>query len=207
MTRKIGVDLQTGKIDYSFYRGVLNQFAAVPPDEWDYLNTLLSVKSLEKGTHLLKEGETCQKLYYIMNGGARFYYINYLGQELSSNFIFENNFVVAFTSLFNRTPSEENIVLLEDTNVFVIHYNDFKSLLKRHPVWEILLNKLLAMHLFRISEKEKMLLLDDLDTRYQRLMETRPYLFQRVEQRHIASYLGMTPETLSRVKKRTYERK
>ena len=123
---------------------------------------------------------------------------------MTYNFIFENNFVVPFNSLFTGAISQENIVALEDTIVFVLPYEELEKLLARHPVWVLLLNKLLTKHFIRVSEKEKMLLLEDFNSRYSKLMETRPYLFQRVDQQHIASYLGMTPETLSRIKKRMY---
>lgn len=192
------------EVDYSFHENVLNKFVSVPPEEWFFLRQQLLVQSFPKGTHLIKEGQVCSTLYYIIKGGARFYYVNHAGDEVTYNFIFENNFAVCFSSLFTQSPTHENIILLEDSIVFALRYNDFQLILSRHPVWEVLLNKLLSKHFIRLCEKEKMLLLDDYNERYKKILLTRPQLFQRVEQRYIASYLKMTPETFSRVKRRVY---
>lgn len=194
-------------IDWEYHRSVINKFGAVPDDEWLFLKSILLVKSKAKGEHLLKEGEVCNYLFYIISGGARLYFISDAGIEVTYNFIFENNFVVAFTSLFTRTPTNENIILLEDTVMFTLSRANFQTLLNRHPVWESILNKLLAKHFLKIREKEQMLLLDNYDMRYKRLLKEQPYLFQRVEQRYLASYLGMKPETFSRIKKRVYQNK
>lgn len=204
--RKTGFDPETGQVDHSFHSKIINRLVGFPfpPEEWNYLHSLLEVRSLKKGTHLLQQGDKCRALYYIMRGGARFYYVNKAGDEVTFNFLFENNLVVAFTSLFSGLPAEENIILTEDSVVFVLHNFHLQDLLNRHPVWRILLNKVLTKHFLRLSEKEKMLLSRDYDSRYLSLMETRPWLFERVEQQYLASYLGMTPETLSRIKKRIF---
>jgi CRP-like cAMP-binding protein len=205
-SRRIGLDPDTGAVDYSFHEEVINRFAKLPKEEWNYLQHLLGIKTVKKGSHLLREGERCRTLYYIIKGGARFYYVNSEGEEVTKNFIFENNFVIAFDSLFSQLPTTENIVMLEDSVLFTLSDHHFNDLLHRHHVWEVLLNKLIAKHFLRIIEKERLLLLCSYDSRYMKVMETMPYLFQRVEQQYIASYLGMTPETLCRVKRRTYQR-
>ena len=202
--KKIGLNPVTGEVDYAFHQAIINRFVELPAAEWDHLTSMLGVRHVKKGSHLLKEGEHCRTLYYLIKGGARFYYINDAGDEVTSNFIFENNFVVAFESLFSRSSSMENIIMLEDSILFTLSDRHLNELLNRHPAWEVLLNKLIAKHFLRIIEKERMLLLCDYDARYLKVLDTRPYLFQRVEQQHIASYLRMTPETLSRIKKRVY---
>lgn len=205
-SRRIGLDPVTGEVDYSFHEEIINRFTKLLPEEWNYLKQLLGVKTVKKGQHLLREGESCRTLYYIIKGGARFYYVNALGEEVTTNFIFENNFVIAFDSLFSQSPTTENIVMLEDGVLFTLSDRHFKDLLSRHPVWEVLLNKLIAKHFLRIIEKERMLVLCSYDARYLKVMETMPYLFQRVEQQYIASYLRMTPETLCRIKRRVYKK-
>lgn len=197
---------ETIVIDWDFHNHVINRFANVPAEEWEFLKSVLGITVRKKNTHLIREGEQCEVLYYLIRGAARFYYINPKGDEVTFNFIFENNFVIAFDSLFCHKPSLENIVLLEDAVLFTLSVQDFHRLLRRHKVWDELLNKLLAKHFLRISEKEKMLLMYNHETRYEQLLDQKPYIFQRVEQQHIASYLGMSPETLSRIKKRIYKR-
>lgn len=205
-SQRIGLDPVTGEVDYSFHEEVINRFARLPKEEWNYLKNLLGFKTVKKGSHLLREGESCRTLYYIIKGGARFYYVNALGEEVTKNFIFENNFVIAFDSLFSQSPTTENIVMLEDSVMFTLSDRHFQDLLGRHPVWEVLLNKLIAKHFLRILEKERLMLLCNYDARYLKVMEHMPYLFQRVEQQYIASYLGMTPETLCRIKRRVYKK-
>ncbi len=188
--------------DLSSLKKMIDKHQCFPAGEWEYFESILEIRSMKKGEYLLKQGKVCSKIYFILKGGVRMYYKGPCGKEVSFNFLFENNFVTAFTSFAHQVVSKENITLLEDSILVTIEYNNFISLLRRHSSWEIIFGKLMAYHLAEMYVKEEMLLLDKPEQRYIKVFETRREIFGRVEQRHIASYLGVTPETLSRIKRK-----
>lgn len=188
--------------DLNNLKKIFDKYPYFPEGEWQHFESILEIKSLKKGEYLFKQGKVCTKIYFILKGGVRMYYKNAGGKEASYNFLFENNFVTAFTSFIHQTISKENIVLLENSKLAIINYADFAGLLRRHASWEILFGKLMAHNLTEMYEREEMLLLDNPAQRYLKVFEIRREIFERVEQKYIASYLGMTPETLSRTKRK-----
>jgi len=152
-------------------------------------------------TILLHEGEVSQNIYFIRKGCLRVWF-NSDGKDISFQFFFEGQAVSSFESFLGRKPSMFSIESLEPCSLITIHHKDFKRLiddipeLKNH-FFEIIVGRLsnyANLFLSRIKNNPK--------KRYDELIENQPEIVQRVPQHYIASYLGITPISLSRIRNR-----
>lgn len=186
---------------------VLKYFNAVqhlPTAEWEYFTSVISHNHIEKGECLFAAGKICRSIFFITEGSIRFFYVDSKGKEITYDFCFENSFVTAFPSFINQTPSLENIMAMQSCQVVALSRSNYKDLLERHTVWRVIFNEIFAAYLIERKEKEMILLEDDCMVRIKKLLSIDPALFLKVEQRYIASYLRMTAETFSRMKRQIY---
>lgn len=163
-------------------------------------------RSYLKGQDFIRAGEMCRELIFI-HGGAFRYYLLTQERDHTKDFSPEGTFCTAFTSLVTRTPSAIYIAALEEAEVSVWGAEAFTGRAETSLAWQRLF-RLLAQGLYiRKEQREISLLVDDALGRYLRFQRTFPSLAgfedveERVPQHMIASYLGMTPETLSRVRR------
>jgi CRP-like cAMP-binding protein len=185
-------------------RTVLNSIEKLPESECEYFELLAEARYFQRGEHIFQEGKVCQELFFILKGGVRLYYVDSKGKENTYDFSFENSFITAFPSFLDRVCSHENIIALQNTQLLALSYRNYKRLYERNEVWKAVFNAIIARHFLQRKEKELFLLEDDYVARYKKFISLDPSLFLRVEQKHIASYLRMSPETLSRIKRRVY---
>jgi CRP-like cAMP-binding protein len=170
-------------------------------NEWQAIEQLLQVKQCKSGEHIVKQGEVCNYVYFINKGFCRFYkVIN--GKEISTGFIGENEYVSSYDSFLTRRPAFENLDVLEDTELITLSYNDIQYLYNEFPICQIFGRKLAEMLFIWITERSNNLILLTPEQRYQLIIEEEPYLLQRVPQYMLASYIGVTPEHLSRIRKK-----
>jgi CRP-like cAMP-binding protein len=185
----------------------LDKYSFLPGDAWDMFCSNTRYLNLKKGQHLLKEGATANTFYFIVNGSARFYEVTDEGNEVTYRFVFEHTFFTDYVSFFRQSPAEGNIVLLEDSELLGISHTAFENLACNFPCWQNFVKSLMVENTIQLIEKEKMLMTGDPATVYKKLFKMMPFLFHRIEQRYIASYMGITPETFSRIKSKLYEQK
>ena len=179
---------------------VLQTFTAVPDSEIKKAQQIFRPLSLQKGTNYVQAGDIPQTLGFVVNGLLRLFYIDEEGNEFNKSFCMENSFVAAYSSLLLQEPSRLFIETLEDTHLLVATHTDYVTLTDGHICWQIV-NRKLAESLFIKKEKrESELLLDDATTRYLTFLAEYPGLEKRLKQYHIASYLGITPIALSRIR-------
>ncbi|MFZ1527114.1 MAG: Crp/Fnr family transcriptional regulator [Ferruginibacter sp.] len=157
---------------------------------------------LSKGAFLLEEGQVCRHLYFLESGCLRGYY-NIDGREVTQWFGFENNFVTSFRSFTARTASVEYIQALEDAVLWAISYADFSNLLQAHPGIERFVRLMYEHYYIKLEERYSNAHFKTASERYEDLIRNYPHILQRIPLGHIASYLGISPETLSRVRKRS----
>lgn len=187
--------------EFTNIRNFVSRFLTLTEDEWQMLQSVLSRRFLKKGEFLLRAGEVCNHVTFINKGFVRIYNI-VRDEELTVNFAFEGNFTTDFASLLPRKPSTDYIVAMEDLEILQLHYDDKQRLFDQAMVWQKFGRLIVEYILLFIVERNKALLFNTPEERYLKLIKERPKVMANVPLKYIASYLGVTPEALSRIRKR-----
>lgn len=186
-------------------KNFFDQIKPLNKEEWTVAMPLFRSKQLRKGECFVKEGEVTNELGFIESGLLRLFY-RQDGQEKNMIFFKESTLAGDFFSFLTRSPSIRPIEALEDTRLYCIQFQDLQRLYQM-PKWEHIGRRLSEWAYIFAVQRANRLLHDDFETRYLTLLQEQPDLIRRVPQFMIASYLDMTPETLSRIKKRISEKK
>ena len=171
------------------------------PKEIDSINLLFKEKSIKKGDFFLAEGQICKQVGFIVKGLMR-YYINHDGEDKTYAFALENNFVCNNESFIPQTPSTKIIQALEDCEIFQISYDDlqifYQSITQGERFGRLVIEQVFIQTLQDLSS----FYADTPEYRYEKFIKNHPDLQQRISQYHIASYVGVKPQSLSRIRKR-----
>jgi CRP-like cAMP-binding protein len=168
-------------------------------EELDILESILVPKKYAKNEFILKEGEVCENIYWIVKGLVRqFYYKN--EKELTEYMATENTIVMCIESLFREQPTHLQIKTLEPTVVYCLPKAALEAVAMKSVNIQILYRKILEESLILSQIHADMLRFESALDRYQKLVKRQPQLVLRAPLVYIASYLQMTPETLSRVR-------
>ena len=157
--------------------------------------------TLAKNEFLLTEGKICRHLYFMEQGALRGFY-TLEGKEITHWFAFENDFITSFHSFITQQPSVENLQLLEGSVLWSISKDKFTRLLDQHQEIERLLRIAYENYYIRLEERFVNSQFKSAAQRYESLLEESPHIIERVSLGQIASYLGISQETLSRTRGR-----
>lgn len=157
--------------------------------------------SKQKNDFFLKQGQVTSSLFVMEKGIIRAYFCKG-DKEYNSWFAIENELVSSILPLFSNQPSIENIQFLEDATGYSISINDLNELYKKHPELNAIGRKMAEELCIILEERITSLHTESAEERYISLLKTYPHLLQRLTLGHIASFLGITQETLSRIRKR-----
>lgn len=155
--------------------------------------------SVPKEHFLLREHTVSDYIYFIEKGTARIYY-HKNDKEITEWIAMDEQFFLSITSFFQRTPSHLIIQTLEPSEVYGIHHNDLMVLADEYHDIEKLLRKMVTASLILSQIRMDSIQFETAQQRYDRLLKTSPQIIQRVPVSYIASFLGVTPETLSRIR-------
>ena len=186
----------------------VNHFHKISPlstEEAKVIEESMDAQHFKKGTILLREGQVAVDTYFIMEGCIR-EYILVDGEEKTTNFFTENQWVISMSNFNAQSPSKHYLVCIEDTYAVVGNEQAAQVMFKNFPRFETISRA--VMEVF-FSEQRKIMtsfLTDTPEQRYLNLLKTRPDIFQRVPQYQLASYIGVKPESLSRIRKRVLEK-
>ncbi|RYE27404.1 MAG: Crp/Fnr family transcriptional regulator [Sphingobacteriaceae bacterium] len=156
--------------------------------------------SHEKFELLVSAGKTGRHMNFVVRGCLRIYFIREDGQEATRHFAFENQFATGLASFITQTPSREYIQVMEDSELLRITRKDFYYLLNVIPSWEKFYRFYLEnayINNLNIYQRE---VTKDAELRYKELLDRNPEVVRRLSNKVVASYLNMSPETLSRMK-------
>ncbi len=183
----------------------LSYFIPLDKDEQDHFVSKLKVKQCHKKELVLQEGQICKYAYFINTGCLRYFY-NVDGQENTAQFFFENGWYADYESFLSGNPSNQNIETLEKSELLLLSAKDLQELYTDIPKFERF-GRLMAENAF-LGIKQRSEMLENLtaEERYLSIMKDRPKVFERIPQHYIASYLGIKPPSLSRIRKRIAKR-
>lgn len=163
----------------------------------------LKVKNLKKKEHLIREGSVCNFIGFVSSGTLRSYVQNNEG-EFNNDFYFEHDFVSAYTSFLTQMPTNCNIEALTNSTIHYISYEKLNKLITQDNAFLKLGKYVSDTYFIRKCKRETSFLKHSASERLEALSSLYPGIEQRVSQYHIASYLGVKPESLSRIKLLTY---
>jgi CRP-like cAMP-binding protein len=183
---------------------LLNYFSRISPlsqEEASAIAATMDIRPFKKGTILLREGEISAEAYFVVDGCVR-QYVLVDGEEKTNNFFTEEQWVLSINSFSLRIPSTHFLECSTDTSLVVGNRQKEEDLYRQFPRFESIARKVMEKVFAEQQEIMSSYQTDTPEQRYLKLLKTRPDLFQQIPQYHIASYIGVKPESLSRIRKR-----
>jgi len=193
-----------GYIDVTVKSTIKEMFTGMIPLESSHIELFISKfkpVTYAKGDHFIREGQVSRFIGFIVRGCLMCTY-NKDGKEFVDEFSMDNEFISDYASFITGQPADKDVICLEDTEMMVIGHNNLHELYDLNPVFERAGRIMAELAFIQWQQRAKSLLIDDAETRYQKLLAGRPQLIQRVPQYILAEYLRITPETFSRLRKK-----
>ena len=192
--------MKIAKIHTSFYT-MVSRMADLNAEELQAFMDILIYREVPKKFRLTDVGEIAREAYFINKGLGRLYFIKD-GAEINANFAFDNEFIASLQSFLLKTPSRQAVETIEDCELLVINKTRLDELTLAYPKFNIF-SKVVAERAFiTLQQRAASFILDSPEERYMNMLRDRPNMLERVPQHMIASYLGVTPVSLSRIRKR-----
>jgi CRP-like cAMP-binding protein len=179
----------------------IQNLITLSPAERDLVTSLFKEKDYKKGDFFLKEGQICKQVGFIAKGLMR-YYVNQDGEEKTYAFSQENDYVCNYESFLPQSPSSKIIQALEDSNVFVISRDDLQIFYTKVRAGERFGRLAIGAVFIQLLEGITAFYTETPALRYERFLKNHADLQQRISQYHIASFVGVKPQSLSRIRKR-----
>lgn len=182
-------------------RKYFEQSIELPEQDWELFSSKIVCQKFPKKHLLLKVGQVENYLYFVEEGILRFY-IPKEENDLTFDFAFENSFTSGYSSFLTQTPASYQIEALTDTTIWRLTYEDLQSIYL-NTVMGNKIGRIAGEDLFlRKTRRELSLLNDTAEQRYLNLFSQQPRLIKYIPLKYIASYIGITPQALSRIRKR-----
>ena len=178
----------------------LDTLKDIPRDEIIKLHRLLKPINLKKDEYFLRAGEIPKRIGFNVSGLLRLFYIDHAGKDITKHFCIEQSLAISYSAFIKREPSKFSIQAIEDTKLLTFTYEDYIQLLNSNICWQIAARKLAELIFILKENREAELLLMDAHGRYHSFINDFPNLLNRIPQYYIASYLRITPESLSRIR-------
>jgi CRP-like cAMP-binding protein len=178
----------------------------ISESEKTIITSFFKVKTYKKGDYFLAEGQVCKHVGFVTKGLLR-YYINHDGEDKTYDFAQESNFVCNYESFLPQAPSMKIIQALEDCEMLQISHTDlqlfYQSVRGAERFGRIVIEQVFVQTLQDLSS----FYTDTPELRYEKFLKRHPALLQRISQYHVASYVGVKPQSLSRIRKRIFSGK
>jgi len=174
-------------------------------DETKVLAESMVIKNFNKNEYLVKEGQFTNDTYFILDGCVR-QYKTLDGNDITTNFYTEEQWIISLENFERKTASKYNLVCVEATTVVIGNEQKAQELFEQFPRFETTSRQIMETVFMEQQNLMTSYITDKPEQRYLKLLETRPDIFQRVPQYDIATYIGVKPESLSRIRKKLQKR-
>lgn len=178
----------------------LNQYANFSDRELEIITSQFIKKSVKKNTYLLNEGETCKDLAFVQKGCLRLYYLKE-DIEVSVWFAFPQSSAIEIYSFISGSPSNYFLQAIEDTEVLYLPKTELTKLYSHQPKMQEMMRKFWEDVILNLLERFTALQTDSAEKRYIELLKKPDYL-EAIPQKYLASFIGVTPTSLSRIRKK-----
>ncbi len=183
------------------FSAVFRGLADIPEAEWQYFAPHVRERHYAARQHLVREGDNTSTVHFIVSGLVRLYH-NHDGRELVHGFDFENRFVTVYESVLTGEPAGFSIQALEPTVTIAFSGDVMRVAYDRHPCWDRVGRKILEAQWIRRADKLRRFRVLSPEEHYRELVARQSPLIDRVPLNQLASFLEITPETLSRIRSR-----
>lgn len=182
------------------FKNFVERYQNIPASDWDLITTRFRRKELPKNYNLLEAGKICRHLYFLESGLLRFFVIK-SGLEVNKFFTIAPYFFTSQASFNTKTPANEYIQTLERSVVWETTYKENNYLLKLDS-WNSFARKITQEVQFFTEEILQGLQTETAENRYKKILKNQPELLQRIPLKHLASFLGVAPQSLSRIRRK-----
>lgn len=177
------------------------QFGSLNQQQIDLISKKATELHLKKDEYFSEAGKIAQQVGFVLDGIVRVCYYNNKGEEITKYFIDENNLVVDLESFENEIASTAYVQAITDTTIMVFSKKEWKELSNTIVGWDAIVHKVVSRALMQKVERRSPQISEDATTRYLKFLEIYPNVVNRVPLSFVASYLGVTQSSLSRIRK------
>jgi len=188
------------QINSELLKQSFSKLVTLSDEEWVIVLSYVHFKTYLKGDILLRQDEVCKSISYLLKGSVIYYQMNEKGEEVTTDFAFEGEWVTDNRSRISQTPSHLNVKVWEDAEISSISQNDLELLFQKVPAIERICRILIEQAYVKLVQLSIDLQILSAEERYQKLVTEYPQAFQRLPLYHIANYLGIAPKSLSRIR-------
>jgi len=187
--------------EFKIFKSWLTNFSFLTEKDCSLFEPFLKTKQIKAKDHFLSEGKVCQEIGFVNKGCFRTYYL-FDGKEINTHFAFENEFVTDYDSFLQSKPSRYFIQALENTEIVTFNLSALQNAYNQSHNWERF-GRIISEQSYKLTTQrvESFLFLDG-EQRYLDLLKNQPHIFDRIPLYHIATYLGLERESLSRLRKK-----
>lgn len=182
-------------------KAVFQSIQDFSPEELMLLDSLITFRTLKKGEFLLMENQVCNEIVFIEKGILRSFFVNHKGDEITNCFAFENEFMASFASFITEEKAEENIQALADTELQVLGRKALQRLYESGFNWQETGRKMTELEFVNLQKRMVSFQKLSATQRYEELYQNHQKYLQLIPLQYLASYLGITPRHLSRIRK------
>lgn len=185
---------------YEDLKQFVSQFAHLSQAEWEAVMPFIETRNLKKNEYFVREGEIARYISFTQNGYLRVYY-NHDGDEITRDISPLHSFVTALPSYISQAPSYEIIQAITDCELFVIYHDNLEFLYDSYSNWQRVGRRVIEEMFVQTQSRIYAFITQPAEVRYKEMMKQFPDIFQHVPLQYIASYLGITSQSLSRLRR------
>lgn len=182
------------------FKSFLQNIAPITDIEFEEARIYFKELKLKKGDCFIEQGKVCKHIAFIKKGTLKTFYSNDKASEITSCFCVENNFTTSYKSFISQTPSNQTIQAIKETELLVIDFESLQKLYSKSLSWQSIGRTFTEREYLVMEEYASTLNNESAKEKYLRLLKEQPTIIQKASIKDIASYLGVTTRTLSRIR-------